>query len=372
MGLARGTLAICALDFTLGCMGHFYEKLIRPSFFKLDSEVAHERGVHAMALLAAMKPLCRVLEAWASLPSGTRPVEAFGLKFPNAVGLAAGFDKNAQAWPAAAAMGFGHVEIGTVTALAQPGNPKPRVFRYPAQEAVINRMGFNNEGSEAVAARLATQPGVGARRIPLGVNLGKSKVTDIEKAAEDYLTSFGRLADFADYLVLNVSSPNTPGLRQLQDESRLRELLAAITRANRERAEKPGKRRVPVLLKIAPDLTWPQIDTALGVIAEFGLDGIIATNTTLARPGFFASVSETGGLSGAPLRRRSTEIVNYISRATMGRLPIIGVGGITDSASAAEKLDAGATLVQVYSGMIYRGPFFAAELARALMDRQQK
>jgi dihydroorotate dehydrogenase len=204
------------------------------------------------------------------------------------------------------------------------------------------------------------------------VNLGKSKVTDIEKAAEDYLTSFGRLADFADYLVLNVSSPNTPGLRQLQDESRLRELLAAITRANRERAEKPGKRRVPVLLKIAPDLTWPQIDAALGVIAEFGLDGIIATNTTLARPGFFASVSETGGLSGAPLRRRSTEIVNYISRATAGRLPIIGVGGITDSASAAEKLDAGATLVQVYSGMIYRGPFFAAELARALMDRQQK
>jgi dihydroorotate dehydrogenase len=360
------------VNFRLRYMGHFYEKLIRPLFFRLDSEVAHERGVQAMALLGTFPPLCRALEAWSRLPKGTKPVEAFGLKFPNAVGLAAGFDKNARAWPAAAALGFGHVEIGTVTALGQPGNPKPRMFRYPQEEAVINRMGFNNEGAESVAARLATQPGAGARRIPLGVNLGKSKVTDIEKAAEDYLASFARLADYADYLVLNVSSPNTPGLRQLQDESRLRELLSAITRANRERAAKSGKRRVPVLLKIAPDLTWPQVDAALGVIAEFSLDGIIATNTTLARPGFFATVNEAGGLSGAPLRRRSTEIVNYISRATSGRLPIIGVGGITDEESAGEKLDAGATLVQVYSGMVYRGPFFAADLARGLAERQRR
>jgi dihydroorotate dehydrogenase len=288
------------------------------------------------------------------------------LKFPNAVGLAAGFDKNARAWPAAAALGFGHVEIGTVTALAQPGNPTPRMFRYPPQEAVINRMGFNNDGAEAVAARLATQPGPGQRRIPLGVNLGKSKVTDLERATEDYLASFARLADHADYLVLNVSSPNTPNLRELQDESRLRELLGAVTAANAARA-----RRVPLLLKIAPDLTWPQIDAVLGVIAEFALDGVIATNTTLARPGFFAGVNEAGGLSGAPLRRRATEIINYISRATSGRLPIIGVGGISDPASAGEKLDAGATLVQVYTGMVYRGPFFAADLARALADRQR-
>lgn len=352
-------------------MGLFYEKLFRRALFRLDSEVAHERGVQAMSVLGAVPLLGRALEAWARLPAGTRPVQAFGLKFPNAVGLAAGFDKNARAWPAAAALGFGHVEIGTVTALAQPGNPKPRMFRYPAQEAVINRMGFNNEGAVAVAARLARQPGPGARRIPLGINLGKSKVADIEKAAEDYLASFALLADHADYLVLNVSSPNTPGLRQLQDESRLRELLGAVTRANRERAQKPGKRRVPVLLKIAPDLTWPQIDAALGVIAEFGLDGIIATNTTLARPGWFARVNEAGGLSGAPLRRRATEIVQYLARSTCGRLPIIGVGGITDAESAGEKLDAGATLVQVYSGMIYRGPFFATDLARALADRQR-
>lgn len=354
-------------------MGNYYETFVRPALFRQDSERAHERGVDAMALLGGLAPLRRTLEWWTARGTArARPIEAFGLRFPNAVGLAAGFDKNARAWPAAAALGFGHVEIGTVTALAQPGNPKPRMFRYPAEEAVINRMGFNNEGSEAVAVRLARQSPPGARRIPLGVNLGKSKATEIEQAAADYLVSFARLADFADYLVLNVSSPNTPNLRQLQDESRLRELLAAVTNANRVRAAEQGKRRVPILLKIAPDLTWPQIDAVLGVIAEYGLDGIIATNTTLARPGFFAAVTETGGLSGAPLTRRSTEIVGYIARATDGRLPIIGVGGIVDIESAAAKLDAGATLVQVYTGMIYRGPFFAADLARGLVERQRR
>ncbi len=324
-----------------------------------------------MAWLGALAPVCRGLEFMAQRGlGGARPIQAFGLTFPNVVGLAAGFDKNARAWPAAAAMGFGHVEIGTVTALAQPGNPVPRMFRYPAELAVINRMGFNNEGSESVAARLARQPVGAARRIPLGINLGKSKVTEIEAATADYLASFARLADYADYLVLNVSSPNTPNLRQLQDESRLRELLGGVSAANAARGAQPGKRRVPLLLKIAPDLTWPQIDAVLAVIAEFKLDGVIATNTTLARPGYFASVNEAGGLSGAPLRARSTEIVRYISRATLGRLPIIGVGGIVDVESAAEKLDAGATLVQVYTGMIYQGPFFAATLARGVSDRQ--
>ncbi len=353
-------------------MGLLYEKIVRRALFRLDSEHAHELGVSALAALGGLPPLCSLLEACTRLsPAHAKPVEAFGLKFPNAVGLAAGFDKNARAWRAAAALGFGHVEIGTVTALPQPGNPKPRMFRYPAEEAVINRMGFNNDGAAAVAARLAKQPGPGHRRIPLGVNLGKSKVAEIDQATADYLASFALLADHADYVVLNVSSPNTPGLRQLQDESRLRELLGAVTTANRERSTQAGKRRVPVLLKIAPDLTWPQIDAVLGVIAEFGLDGVIATNTTLARPGIFGSVNEAGGLSGAPLRHRSTEIINYVARATSGRLPIIGVGGITDGASAGEKLDAGATLVQIYTGMIYRGPFFPAALARALADRQK-
>lgn len=354
-------------------MGDFYESVLRPAFFRLESERAHEVGVRMMAVLAAMSPVRRTIGAWTSLPlRRARPIRVFGLDFPNPVGLAAGFDKNAEAWLAAAAMGFGHVEIGTITALAQPGNPRPRVFRYPAEEAVINRMGFNNEGSEAVAARLAKQPAPGNRPIPLGVNLGKSKVADLDRAAEDYLASFRRLAGYADYVVLNVSSPNTPNLRQLQDEARLRELLSAIMSANRERAAQPNGRRVPVLLKIAPDLSWPQIDAVLAVISEHGVDGIIATNTTLARPGFFATVNEMGGLSGRPLRRRSTEIVNYIHHATAGRLPIIGVGGITDVTSAAEKLDAGATLVQVYTGMIYRGPFFAAQLARGLRDRQAR
>jgi dihydroorotate dehydrogenase len=353
-------------------MGKYYERFFRPLLFRQESERAHEIGVNAMACLGALGPVCRALEQWTGRDfSRVKPIEAFGLQFPNAVGLAAGFDKNARAWPAAAALGFGHVEIGTVTALAQPGNPRPRVFRYPEQEAVINRMGFNNEGSEAVARRLAHQPGRGRRRIPLGVNLGKSKATDMEKAAGDYLLSFQRLADHADYLVLNVSSPNTPNLRQLQDESRLRELLGAITGANRARASQAGKHRVPILLKIAPDLSWLQIDSVLQVITEYQLDGIIATNTTLARPGFFGTVNEGGGLSGAPLRRRSTEIVGYIARAMEGRLPIIGVGGILDSQGAAEKLDAGATLVQVYTGMIYRGPFLAAELARGVKHRQR-
>jgi dihydroorotate dehydrogenase len=353
-------------------MGVIYEKLVRRALFRLDPEQAHELSVDALALLAQLPPLCRLGEAWNRLsPAQARPIEALGLKFPNAVGLAAGYDKDARAWPAAAALGFGHVEIGTVTALRQPGNDRPRAFRYPREEAVINRMGFNNQGAEAVAARLARQPGPGRRRIPLGINLGKSKVAPLDQAVDDYLTSFRHLAGHADYLVLNVSSPNTPGLRQLQDGDRLRELLGAVTAANRDRAAQPGQTRKPILLKIAPDLTFPQIDAVLATIAEFGLDGIVATNTTLARPGSFSAVGEAGGLSGAPLRRRATEIINYIARATQGRLPIIGAGGIMDAAAAGEKLDAGATLVQIYTGLIYRGPGFAAVLARALADRQR-
>lgn len=354
-------------------MGFIYEHAIRRVAFKSDPEHAHEHAVDALALLARIGPLCRLMERFTQLdPACYNPVRAFGLSFPNAVGLGAGFDKNARCWPAAAALGFGHVEIGTVTALQQPGNQKPRVFRYPSEEAVINRMGFNNEGCEAIAARLSRQPGPGRRRIPLGINLGKSKAAPLDKAVADYLASFAKLSDHADYLVLNVSSPNTPDLRKLQDEDRLRELLGVITTANRERFAQLGKPKKPLLLKIAPDLSFTQIDAVLATIAHFGLDGIIATNTTLARPGFFASVNEAGGLSGRPLRAKSTEVIRYIARQTGGRLPIIGVGGIMDAASAGEKLDAGATLVQIYTGMIYRGPFFAADIARALSLRQSK
>lgn len=350
-------------------MGWLYQHAVKPALFRLDPERAHELGVDALALLGRLRPLCAWLERVHRLdPARHRPVAAFGLKFPNAVGLAAGFDKNGHAWPAAAALGFGHVEIGTVTHHAQPGNPRPRAFRYPAAQAVINRMGFNNEGAAALAARLAKRSG--PRSIPLGINLGKSKVTPLDQAVEDYLGSFRLLADHADYVVVNVSSPNTPGLRELQDASWLKPLLAALVEANKARVA-ANKPRRPLLLKIAPDLNWPQIDAALQVIADLGLDGIIATNTTLARPGALASANETGGLSGAPVRRRSTEIINYISRATNARLPVIGVGGIMDEAAAGEKLDAGATLVQLYTGLIYRGPFFAAEVARALAQRQR-
>jgi dihydroorotate dehydrogenase len=350
-------------------MGWLYQHAVKPALFRLDPERAHELGVDALALLGRLRPLCAWLERVHRLdPARHRPVAAFGLKFPNAVGLAAGFDKNGHAWPAAAALGFGHVEIGTVTHHAQPGNPRPRAFRYPAAQAVINRMGFNNEGAAALAARLAQRSG--PRSIPLGINLGKSKVTPLDQAVEDYLGSFRLLADHADYVVVNVSSPNTPGLRELQDASWLKPLLAALVEENKARVA-ANKPRRPLLLKIAPDLNWPQIDAALQVIADLGLDGIIATNTTLARPGALASANEAGGLSGAPVRRRSTEIINYISRATNARLPIIGVGGIMDEAAAGEKLDAGATLVQLYTGLIYRGPFFAAEVARALAQRQR-
>ncbi len=352
-------------------MGWLYEHLGKPLFFRLEAEAAHELAVRGLSLLGRVRPACALLERLHQIdPAVHRPVECLGLKFPNAVGLAAGFDKHGHAWPAAAALGFGHVEIGTITLHAQPGNPTPRAFRYPAQKAVINRMGFNNHGAAALAALLAKQPGPGTRRIPLGVNLGKTKATPLEQATEDYLGSFRLLADHADYLVVNVSSPNTPGLRELQGAAWLKPLLAALVKENNGRTD-AGKPRRPMLLKIAPDLSFPQVDAALGVIAELGLDGIIATNTTLARPGPFAAVNEAGGLSGAPLRRRATQIINYIARATGGRLPIIGVGGIMDEGSAAEKLDAGATLVQIYTGMIFRGPFFAAELARALSWRQR-
>ena len=353
-------------------MGRLYQNAIKPLLFRLDAEHAHELAVDALALLGRVRPLCAALERINQLsPALYRPVECLGLKFPNAVGLAAGFDKNGRAWPAAAALGFGHVEIGTVTFHAQPGNARPRAFRYPADQAVINRMGFNNAGAAALADRLAKLPGPGQRSIPLGVNLGKSKVTSLDKATEDYVGSFRLLADHADYIVVNVSSPNTPGLRELQDASWLQQLLGALVGENKTRLA-AGKPRRPILLKIAPDLSFPQIDAALGVIADLALDGIIATNTTLARPGALAAVNEAGGLSGAPVRKRATEIVNYISRTTSGRLPIIGVGGIMDEAAVAEKIDAGATLVQLYTGLIYRGPLFAAAAARAVGQRQRR
>jgi dihydroorotate dehydrogenase len=329
--------------------------------FKQDPEVAHERAVQALRVASALGPVRWLLRVAVGAGGGGEPVRALGLDFPNRVGLAAGFDKNAVCWPALAALGFGHVEVGTITLKPQDGNPKPRVFRYPEAKAVINRMGFNNDGAEAIARRLARAPKPGRRPVPIGINIGKSRVASIDQAVADYAGSFRLLADHADYVALNVSSPNTPELRRLQDGDRLGVLLEELSALNRSR----GSAARPILLKIAPDLSFPQIDAILQAVADHGLAGIIATNTTVARPGAFSTVSEGGGLSGPPLRRRSTEIIRYISHATSGRLPIIGVGGLDDAISACEKLDAGATLVQLYTGLIFEGPLLVRELARA-------
>lgn len=349
-------------------MGFWYRRLIRPLLFRQDPENAHERAVRALAIASRVGPVRGLLRGVTSLARVGAGVRLFGLDFPNRVGLAAGFDKNATCWPALAALGFGHVEVGTITLRAQPGNDRPRMFRFPAQHAVINRMGFNNEGAEAVASRLSRMPGPGRRRAPLGINIGKSRAASIDEAVDDYLGSFRLLADHADYIAVNVSSPNTPNLRRLQEADRIRALLEALSSANTGR----GATARPILLKIAPDLSFPQVDEVLQAVADFGLSGVIATNTTIARPGPFASVDEPGGLSGEPVRRRSTEIVAYIARVMEGRIPIVGVGGIEDETSAAEKLDAGASLVQVYTGMIYAGPLLARDLAWALAVRDSR
>jgi len=274
------------------------------------------------------------------------------------VGLAAGFDKNGVALPAWAALGFGFAEIGTVTAKPQPGNPKPRIFRYPEQEALINRLGFNNDGAEAVAARLRSLQRKGRwPGIPIGINIGKSKITPVEEAVGDYLISFRLLAEFADYLVLNVSSPNTPGLRDLQGAGPLDDLLRAIQKANQIS-------RKPIVIKIAPDLSLSDLEQVIVTCEANGIAGIIATNTTLNHTAIPAALDQEGGLSGRPLREKSTEFVGAIT--SRSRLPVIASGGIFDAATAKEKLEAGAQLLQVYTGYIYRGPALLGEIVQAL------
>ncbi|WP_309382418.1 quinone-dependent dihydroorotate dehydrogenase [Cerasicoccus frondis] len=349
-------------------MGAFYETLVRPYLFRGDPEEVHERAIGWLRMLSGMGPALRIMEKY-NRPAYSEPLELFGLTFPNPVGLAAGFDKNAHCWQAMAALGFGHVEIGTVTKLEQPGNQKPRIFRFPEHEALINRMGFPNDGAEAVAKRLSKAPSSRKRRIPLGINIGKSRVTPIDQAVGDYLGSYEKLADYADYFAINVSSPNTQDLRQLQQRHLLSDLVGSVIEADRERARKLGKSRIPILVKIAPDLTYREIDDILASALEVGADGLIATNTLIERPVDLGSKDETGGLSGNPIHQRSVNIVNYMYRSVGDKLPIIGVGGIHDERSAGDFFDAGAKMIQVYTGMIYRGPFFAKDLAQALSWR---
>jgi dihydroorotate dehydrogenase len=314
--------------------------------------------------MAGLRALSHV--PWHPRPDSRLARTVFGVRFPNPVGLAAGFDKSAIALPAWEKLGFGFVEAGTITAAAQPGNPRPRVFRFPTQHALINRMGFNNDGAPAVASRLAQLRDSGHwPAIPIGLNIGKTKVTPIEQAAADYLSSFEKLFPFADYFVLNVSSPNTPGLRALQGADALDQLLGVIQQRNRELS--PASSLRPVLVKIAPDLDFPQIEEIIALVEQHTLAGIVATNTTLDHSAIPESLRQDGGLSGLPLRARSTDIIRFIASRT--RRPIIAVGGIHDADAALEKLDAGAALVQLYTGFIYEGPSLIHQINSALLSR---
>jgi len=347
-------------------MSILYEKMLSKAFYAMDPETAHQVGLRGMGIIGSIAPLRWLMERGLS-PEGAKPIKLFGLKFPNHVGLAAGFDKDGLGWRGAAALGFGHVEVGTVTRHAQAGNEKPRVWRYPQIKAIVNAYGFPNLGAQALCDRLKNHPGRGQRVCPLGINIGKSKITLIEEAEEDYLFSFKLLAPYADYLVVNISSPNTAGLRALQDRGPLVKLLSTLTKENKNTSGGP----VPLLLKVAPDLNPAQLEDILSVVSETQFAGIIATNTTITRPHGTEKCETRGGLSGQPLLEKSLQIVRFLSKSSQGKIPIIGCGGITSAADAGRFMDEGASLVQVYSGLVFRGPSLAKEIAQGLSWRQR-
>jgi len=341
--------------------------LFRPLLFRLDPEQAHHLTLNLIRLAGMLPPVAAALRRIYRAPES--PVQAFGLRFTNPVGLAAGYDKDGLGWRGLAALGFGHIEIGTVTPLPQPGNPRPRVFRLPPAQGVINRMGFPGQGAAFVAAQLHGKRPSG---LVLGVNLGKNKATPNEEAACDYIRLIQVFAPLADYLAINISSPNTVGLRELQGKAALTALLEEVA-SERKMQASLHKKAIPILVKLAPDLSDAELDDALEAILNAGMDGVIATNTTVSReplaafPGVDSqTAAESGGLSGAPLEAMSTAMVKKIVQRTGGKLPVIGVGGITDAASAQRKLDAGATLVQVYTGLVYAGPGLVQQIMRGL------
>lgn len=347
-----------------------YRGAVRPVLFSQDAETAHERTIDMLAALCEFKvPGRRRVVTHARLQT-----EVAGITFPNPVGLAAGCDKNARAVPIWPQFGFGFVEVGTVTAQPQPGNPRPRVFRYPPHEALVNRLGFNSEGSEAVAKRLALlRRNKRPLQVPLGINIGKTKlVTEEEAVLEDYATSFRRLSRMADFMVINVSSPNTPGLRQWQEKGKLATLLNALMQQSRDLAQKRQESPVPLFVKISPDMADADMEDVVEVALAAGLAGIIATNTTIQRPGNTLTCESTGGLSGRPLRARATEVVRFLYRLTQGKLPIIGVGGIFSAEDAYERLQAGASLVQIYTGLVYEGPYLPARVNAGLLKLMER
>jgi len=339
-------------------------RFIRPLLFHLDAERVH--NLVFSGLVFAERIVARYPPRPWSHPALVQRL--WNVDFPNPIGLAAGFDKDARAphvWPL---LGFGFAELGTVTAHAQPGNPRPRLFRLPADGALINRLGFNNAGADAVAQQLARLQRTGAPCVPIGINIGKSRVTPLEQAAEDYVHSFRRLASFADYVVINVSSPNTPGLRDLQSEAQLRQLLAALASENTAWAQQQRRAPRPLLIKVAPDLSDEALASIVTVARAGGAAGLVATNTTICREGLTSPIDEAGGLSGVPLRERATAVVRTLFRLAGDTLPIIGVGGVFSAADAYAKIRAGASLVQLYTGMIYEGPQVAARIARGLVE----
>jgi dihydroorotate dehydrogenase len=353
-------------------MTWLYRRVVRPVFFQHDPEDVHNFTLRCLGRVSRNPLASEALESLCGSPA--LPVDLFGLRFPNPVGLAAGMDKSAEAVPAWKALGFGHVELGAVTWQGQPGNEKPRVFRAPPAEAIVNRMGFNNPGAEAVAHELARWRELGRwPKHPVGINLGKSKVTPLNQAAQDYANSFRTLLPHADFFVVNVSSPNTPNLRKLQDKSALDEILAALQEVNL--APTPdGKRAKPLLVKVAPDLTNEVLDEILDLVRDRNLAGIVATNTTISRPTSENPLvqqvyAQTGGLSGKPVRDRSTEVIRHLFKQSQGKVPIIGVGGIFTVEDAWEKITAGASLVQLYTGFIYEGPLLPKLIVQGLREK---
>jgi dihydroorotate dehydrogenase len=344
-----------------------YRLVFRVVLRRLPAETAHRAGF-ALIRVAGAAGAAGLLQRWLGPRDPVLRVRALGLEFPGPLGLAAGFDKDARATAGLGALGFGFVEVGTVTARAQPGNPRPRMFRLPADRALVNRMGFNNDGAAAAAARLRRRPRGGP---VVGVNIGKTRAVPDQQAAADYAASARAVADVADYVVVNVSSPNTPGLRDLQAADRLRPVLVAVREALDTAA---GSRRVPLLVKIAPDLAEPDVDAVADLAVELGLDGIIATNTTVSRDGLVSSPAEVvaagaGGLSGAPLRAPALAVLRRLRERAGDRMVLIAAGGIETPGDAWERLAAGATLVQAYTGFIYGGPLWPRRMHAGLARR---
>jgi dihydroorotate oxidase len=337
-----------------------YKRIIRPLLFLFDPEKVHHFTFSWLKFVNRIPLVPALLRARYQVKDKRLEREVFGIKFPNPVGLAAGLDKNAELFSELSSLGFGFIEIGTVTPKPQPGNPRKRLFRLVEDQGIINRMGFNNDGVEAIIARLKKN-----KHVIIGGNIGKNKWTENEKAHEDYLYCFGQLAPYVDYFVVNVSSPNTPNLRSLQEKEPLQKLLTLLQEAN-GKLPKPK----PILLKIAPDLTDEQLLDIIDIVKQTSIAGVIATNTTISRDGLTSPKKvETGGLSGKPLTKRSTEVIRFLSEKSGHSFPIIGVGGIHSPEDALEKLHAGASLVQLFTGFIYEGPALIKRINKAILSK---